>query len=199
MQASFSNSPYKNAEGSYQRCTMNAIPTTSSLLSKSKVPLALICTPYRSLKAGDVRCPRVLLPELTSKQDEVPVVSDCVIARCRRCRTYINPFVTFVEGGNRWKCSMCALANEVPQLFDWNQQANQPADRWARPELNHAVVDFVAPTEYMVRAPQPPVYVFLIDVSYPAIQSGTSWAVLLARFSRFMTYRHGGNGRADPP
>lgn len=67
---------------------------------------------------------------------------------------------------------MCNLSNEVPSLFDWNQQANQPADRWQRAELNHAVVDFVAPTEYMVRPPQPPVYVFLIDVSYAAVHSG---------------------------
>lgn len=67
---------------------------------------------------------------------------------------------------------MCNLSNEVPQLFDWDQQANAPANRWDRAELNEAVVDFIAPTEYMVRPPQPPVYVFLIDVSYTAIHSG---------------------------
>lgn len=68
---------------------------------------------------------------------------------------------------------MCNLSNEVPQLFDWDQQTNQPADRWQRAELNQSVVDFIAPTEYMVRPPQPPVYVFIIDVSYTAIHSGT--------------------------
>ena len=67
---------------------------------------------------------------------------------------------------------MCQLSNEVPQLFDWDQVRNQPGDRWARAELNHAVVEFVAPTEYMVRPPQPAVYIFLIDVSHNAIQSG---------------------------
>ena len=64
------------------------------------------------------------------------------------------------------------MSNEVPQLFDWDQTRNQPGDRWSRAELNHAVVEFVAPTEYMVRPPQPAVYVFLIDVSHAAIQSG---------------------------
>lgn len=34
--------------------TINAVPTTNSLLQKSKLPLALILTPYRSLKPGDV-------------------------------------------------------------------------------------------------------------------------------------------------
>lgn len=67
---------------------------------------------------------------------------------------------------------MCSMSNEVPQLFDWDQARNQPGDRWARAELNHGVVEFVAPTEYMVRPPQPAVYIFLIDVSHNAIQSG---------------------------
>ncbi|GAA5882720.1 hypothetical protein JCM3774_004532 [Rhodotorula dairenensis] len=155
--ASFSQSPTRNADPSYQRSTLNAIPTTNSLLQKSKIPLALILTPYRSLKPGD---------------PEVPVVSDTVIARCRRCRTYINPYVTFIEGGQRWKCCMCNLSNEVPQLFDWDQEKNEPADRYARHELNSSVVEFVAPTEYMVRAPQPPIYVFVMDVSYSAISTG---------------------------
>jgi len=50
---------------------------------------------------------------------------------------------------------MCNLSNEVPQLFDWDQDKNQPADRYARHELNSSVVEFVAPTEYMVRSPSP--------------------------------------------
>jgi protein transport protein SEC24 len=42
----------------------------------------------------------------------VPLVSSPQIIRCRRCRTYINPFVTFIEQGTRWKCNMCYLGNE---------------------------------------------------------------------------------------
>ncbi|KAI0763029.1 protein transporter SEC24 [Trametes elegans] len=152
-----SNSPFANADASYQRCTLNAMPTSHSLLQKCKIPLGLVITPYRSVKEGD---------------EPVPLVTDTVIARCRRCRTYINPYVQFIDGGNRWRCCMCSMSNEVPQLFDWDQVRNQPGDRWARPELNHGVVEFVAPTEYMVRPPQPAVYVFLIDVSHNAIQSG---------------------------
>ena len=64
------------------------------------------------------------------------------------------------------------MTNEVPQLFDWDQVRNQPGDRWARAELNQSCIEFVAPTEYMVRPPQPAVYVFLIDISHTAVQSG---------------------------
>lgn len=96
--ACISPSPYANAEPSYQRCTINAIPTTSSLLNKAKIPLALVLTPYRSLKDGD---------------DAVPVVTDTVIARCRRCRTYINPYVQFIDGGNRCDPSSNSLISSA--------------------------------------------------------------------------------------
>ena len=41
-----------------------------------------------------------------------------------------------------------------------------------RPELVKGSVEFVAPTEYMVRPPMPPLYFFLIDVSISAVRSG---------------------------
>ena len=41
-----------------------------------------------------------------------------------------------------------------------------------RPELTQGSVDFIAPTEYMVRPPMPPTYFFLIDVSFSATKSG---------------------------
>jgi protein transport protein SEC24 len=157
--AAVTQSPHVQPDPSYQRSTLATMPMTQSLLNKSKLPLALVMAPYRSFRESDGDMP-------------VPVVEDSVIARCRRCRAYINPFVTFIEGGNRWKCCMCGLSNEVPQLFDWDQAAGKPADRWARKELNHSVVEFIAPTEYMVRPPQPPIYAFIIDVSQTAVQSG---------------------------
>lgn len=82
-----SQNPSANSHPSYQRCTLNAIPTTSSLLAKSKIPLALVITPYRSVKEGE---------------EQVPLMSDMVIPRCRRCRGYMSPFVQFVDGGNRY-------------------------------------------------------------------------------------------------
>ena len=41
-------------------------------------------------------------------------------------------------------------------------------------------VEFVAPVEYMVRPPQAPVYVFVIDVSYPSVSSGVVHTVCAA-------------------
>lgn len=67
---------------------------------------------------------------------------------------------------------MCNLTNDVPQSFDWDANQRQAIDRYSRPELNCSVMEFVAPQEYMVRPPQPLIYVFLLDVSFAAVSSG---------------------------
>ncbi|RDA93377.1 hypothetical protein CP533_1986 [Ophiocordyceps camponoti-saundersi (nom. inval.)] len=169
---SVTSSPNANCPPRYVRSTLNAVPTTNSLLKKSKLPFALVVQPYGALH---------------DDEDPVPVVQDQIISRCRRCRTYINPFVTFLDHGHRWRCNMCNLSNDVPQAFDWDAAAQQAADRWQRYELNHSVVEFVAPQEYMVRPPQPLVYLFLFDVSYAAASNGllaTSARTILDSLSR---------------
>jgi protein transport protein SEC24 len=150
------------------------VPTTASLLSKTKLPFALVITPHRSVPSDPSPADGATeeTPGLDPSDEPVPIVTDQVIARCRRCRAYINPYVMFIDGGSRWKCIMCNVSNEVPQEYDWDRTTNSQIDRWARPELNRSVVEFVAPTEYMVRPPQPPVYVFLLDVSAAGVQSG---------------------------
>ncbi|CCJ29199.1 unnamed protein product [Pneumocystis jirovecii] len=143
--ASLMQTEKTNCGPEYLRSTLNAIPKNNNLLKKSKLPFALAIRPFIML---------------TDEEENVPLVSDTIIARCRRCRS-----------GHRWKCNLCSMTNDVPSAFSWGQQ-NKQMDQWKRAELTHAVVDFLAPSEYMVRPPQPLVYVFLIDVSYPAIMSG---------------------------
>jgi protein transport protein SEC24 len=103
---------------------------------------------------------------------EVPVINPEMIVRCRRCRSYINPWVEFAEGGSKWTCNLCYLNNEIPTFYDYDTNTNQPVDRLARYELTHSVVEYVAPQEYMVRPPQPTVFLFMFDVSFASVQSG---------------------------
>ncbi|KAJ1663496.1 COPII subunit [Coemansia sp. RSA 1813] len=140
---------------SHKRSTLNAVPKTDKLLKKTKLPFGMIITPFKSQDEGDA-----------------PIPTATEIVRCRRCRTYINPFVLFVEGGRRWKCNLCGLNNDVPLYFDYDSATQMQKDRWRRPDLNHSVIEFIAPAEYMVRPPMPPVYVFIIDVSYASVQLG---------------------------
>ncbi|KAK6464420.1 protein transport protein SEC24 [Scheffersomyces coipomensis] len=146
-----------NASPDYFRSTLNVIPNSSSLLKKSKLPLALIVNPYNALKYED---------------ENVPITSDSTVSRCRRCKGYINPFITLVENGRRWRCNFCNLLNDIPHAFEYDEINGQRKNKFERVELNHAVVEFNAPREYMSKPPQPIVYTFIIDVSVNAIRSG---------------------------
>ena len=45
----------------------------------------------------------------------VPMVDfgNSTIVRCRKCRTYINPFVQWTDGGRRFRCNLCGSLTEV--------------------------------------------------------------------------------------
>ncbi|CAI0437424.1 unnamed protein product [Linum tenue] len=148
-----------NCNPRYLRLTTNAIPNSQSLVSRWHLPL------------GAVVCPLAQAPE----GEEVSVLNfvSSGIIRCRRCRTYVNPFVTFTDSGRKWRCNICALLNDVPgDYFAHLDATGRRVDLDQRPELTKGSVEFVAPTEYMVRPPMPPLYFFLIDVSISSVRSG---------------------------
>lgn len=150
-----------NAPPEYLRSTLNVIPTNHALLKKSKLPLALCIRPFNALREED---------------EPVHVTKDLTIARCRRCRGYINPYVTFPTE-KKWRCNFCGLQNDVPQAYDYDQATQTVLNKFERVELNHSVVEFIAPQEYMSRAPSPLIYFFFIDVSADAIKSGMTSTV----------------------
>lgn len=150
-----------NAAPGYLRSTLNVVPSNHSLLKKSKLPFALCIRPYAALRDED---------------EPVAVALDTVIARCRRCRGYINPYVKFLDL-KKWRCNFCNLLNDVPSVYDYDDSTQQLIDRYSRIELNNAVVEVVAPKEYMARVPPPLVYCFFIDVSAEAVASGMTATV----------------------
>jgi len=146
-----------NCDAKFMRMTVNAIPNSSQLRGQWALPLGIIVHP------------------MAGPADEVPVVApdSAGIVRCRRCRTYINPFVQWTDGGRRFRCNVCNMINEVPVEYFCTLDSNgKRRDADERPELAKGSTEYVAPAEYMVRAPMPPVFFFVIDVSYLAVQSG---------------------------
>ena len=134
--------------------SLNTIPSSSSLLSKLKVPFGLIIQPFKNL------------------EDEVPVITP-PIPRCKVCRTYVNPYVQLNDGARRWKCNICARLNDMPADYFYGEDGKRvPFNVDSRPELNSALVEYIAPTEYTTRPPQAAVYLYLLDVSVGAVQSG---------------------------
>ncbi|XP_048190039.1 protein transport protein Sec24A isoform X3 [Perognathus longimembris pacificus] len=134
------------------RCTLTSIPQTQALLNKAKLPLGLLLHPFKDLV-------------------QLPVVTSNTIVRCRSCRTYINPFVSFLDQ-RRWKCNLCYRVNDVPEEFMYNPLTRVYGEPHRRPEVQNATIEFMAPSEYMLRPPQPPVYLFAFDVSHNAVETG---------------------------
>ncbi|XP_041363025.1 protein transport protein Sec24A-like isoform X2 [Gigantopelta aegis] len=134
------------------RCTLRCIPQTASLLSKSRLPLGILIHPFKDLS-------------------QLPVIQSSVIVRCRSCRTYINPFVNFLDQ-RRWKCNLCYRVNELPEEFSFDPVSKTYGDPQRRPEVRSSTIEFIAPSEYMLRPPQPAVYLFLLDVSFNAVETG---------------------------
>ena len=135
-------------------CTTNVVPASSNLLSKLKIPFGLVIQPFKNLG------------------DEIPIVSP-PIPRCKVCRTYVNPYAQLNDGGRRWKCNICSRLNDMPADYFYGEDGRRiPFDVSSRPELNSALIEYLAPSEYTTRPPQAAMYLYLIDVSYNAVQSG---------------------------
>ncbi|XP_046771921.1 protein transport protein Sec24B isoform X1 [Gallus gallus] len=134
------------------RCTLTNIPQTQALLNKAKLPLGLLLHPFRDLT-------------------QLPVITSSTIVRCRSCRTYINPFVSFIDQ-RRWKCNLCYRVNDVPEEFMYNPLTRSYGEPHKRPEVQNSTVEFIASSDYMLRPPQPAVYLFVLDVSHNAVDAG---------------------------
>ncbi|XP_031654303.1 protein transport protein Sec24B-like isoform X2 [Oncorhynchus kisutch] len=134
------------------RCTLTNIPQTQALLNKARLPLGLLLHPFRDLA-------------------QLPVITSNTIVRCRSCRTYINPFVSFLDQ-RRWKCNLCYRVNDVPDEFMYNPVTRSYGEPHKRPEVQNSTVEFIASSDYMLRPPQPAVYLFVLDVSHNAVEGG---------------------------
>jgi len=154
-----------NCSPRYMRSSLYNIPASSDLQMQSYLPLGLLVQPMAEPGLGEAPIPLVDLGAIG------PI-------RCGRCRAYINAFNTFVKGGAYYVCALCTAVNDVPQpYFNPLDPTGRRIDAFQRPELCRGSYEVVATDEYIKRPPMPPVWVFVVDVSAPAIGSGLPLAV----------------------
>lgn len=149
-----------NASPKIARLTVNNIPSTSDAMNTTALPLALILQPLAAPQEGE---------------QPVPVLDfgEAGPPRCRRCRTYVNPFMIFKSGGNKLVCNMCSFANDVPpEYFAPTDPSGIRVDRTQRPELMLGTVEFTVPKEYWSKLPVGLRYLFCIDTSQQSIDRG---------------------------
>ncbi|KAJ1648390.1 COPII coat Sec23p-Sfb3p heterodimer component [Coemansia asiatica] len=149
-----------NSNPRFMRLTMNNIPNTAELLKVSHLPLGLVVQPLADLAPSEEPI------KLIDFGEEGPI-------RCLRCKTYINPYMTFINGGKHFVCNMCRHENPVPEDYFCNlDMMGRRLDREMRPELRNGTVEFVATKDFIAREPVPASFVFAIDVTWNAVQSG---------------------------
>ncbi|KAJ1937950.1 COPII coat Sec23p-Sfb3p heterodimer component, partial [Kickxella alabastrina] len=149
-----------NSNPRFVRLTMNNIPKTAELLKSSHLPMGMIVQPLADLAPSEDPV------KLIDFGEEGPI-------RCLRCKTYINPHMVFINGGKSFVCNMCRHENDVPDDYFCNlDMMGRRLDREMRPELRNGTVEFVATKDFITRAPTPASFVFAIDVTWNAVQSG---------------------------
>lgn len=149
-----------NSSPKYTRLTLNNIPATSDGLQATGLPLGLLLQPLAPVQAGEA---------------DVPVLDfgDVGPPRCRRCRAYVNPFMMFRSGGNKFVCNLCTHPNETPsEYFCATSPQGVRVDRDQRPELHRGTVEFVVPKEYWTKEPVGMRWLFLIDVTQESYNKG---------------------------
>jgi len=73
----------------------------------------------------------------------------------------------------KWICNFCGdLNNTESYYYSATNKSGVRQDIDQRSELSCGTVDFIASGEYMSRPPMPPTFLFILDVSKPAVDSG---------------------------
>lgn len=148
------------------RPTLNHVPANKEVLKQCGLPLAAIVCPLAELQEDELPIPLV---------DFGPTGP----LRCNRCRAYVNSFTKFTQGGRKFVCNICLLHNETPRDYYCSVDQNgRRRDVQERAELCRGSVDYVVPAAYMVRPPQEPIFVFVLDVSLFSFQSTLAHATL---------------------
>ncbi|XP_050566502.1 protein transport protein Sec24D-like isoform X2 [Cygnus atratus] len=151
-----------HASPRYIRCTTYCFPSSSDMAKQAHIPLAAVIQPF------------ALVP-----QNETPLYvvnhGETGPIRCNRCKAYMCPFMQFIEGGRRYQCGFCNCVNDVPPFFFQHlDHIGRRVDHYERPELSMGSYEYVATLDYCRnnKPPNPPAYIFMIDVSYRNINSG---------------------------
>ena len=155
-----------NSPAHFVRPSVNRLPNSKSVLAKTRVPTGIVFQP--------------MAPSPTPVPT-VDFLQNGSVIRCKRCRTYVNPFVQWEASGRRWICNVCGFSTETPTPYFCALDAKgKRADRFERPELCCGSVEFLAPAEYMSRPPQAPCFMFLLEVTAAAVSSGVLEASVTA-------------------
>ncbi|KAL6120909.1 hypothetical protein NUSPORA_02276 [Nucleospora cyclopteri] len=149
------------------RCSYNFLPTDQSKVRNSVVPISFT---------------------VEFDKRAVALAKDDLI-RCSKCSGYLNVFCEIVAPGVKWKCNLCKTINDAQLPFQYAENAsrisrgNEQIDVFNRENFTHSflqenIYEVEAPESFVVRTPDAPVLIFLIEVSIEAKRNNLLESVL---------------------
>jgi len=139
------------------------------LPSASPDPFRLSSAASAASIDGDApRWDRFYRSSISDMGPPLPVIrpSAAGVIRCKDCKAYVSGYSAFIDQGRLWKCIICGVDNPTPSSwFSPLDAAGRRTDWGERAELYSASYELLAPKDYSVRPPVPPLVCACIDVS----------------------------------
>ena len=150
-----------NCSSEYISTTTNIFPSNVDTLNKLSLPISISLCPMKNTGI------------------EIPYINYCDnnIPRCtnRNCRAYLNPFVKFIDGGEKWICNICGQINNTDAYYYSDVDKNGiRLDKNEKPELCCGSYEFFANKSYWKKGKNPTeaLYFFIFETSNGGIDNG---------------------------
>ena len=152
-----------NSSQNYISCSSEIFPSDEPTLSQLGIPITLSLSPISHNESEDS------IPLINYGSNEIP--------RCKNkdCEAFLNPFVKFIESGEKWICNFCDKENDTEDYYFCDFDKNgERLDIDTKPELSCGSYEFVAKKSYYKKnkSPTRALFMFLLETSMSAINSG---------------------------
>ena len=150
-----------NCSSYYISPISNIFPLDVKTYNQILMPLAISLNPLYDTGIN--------LPLIDYGEKEIP---RCTYENCRR---YLNPFVKFIENGERWICNFCGKINKTEEYYYSNLEQNGIRSNInEKPELTNGSYEFVANKNFyrFKKFSTKAQFIFIFETSLGAIDSG---------------------------
>ncbi len=165
----YSQIKHLNCDPNFLCATSEVFPASLNTLKDSHFPVGLSISPFSS------SIPSSQIPIIRYGKEDIP--------RCpnNKCRAYLNPFVKFIERGDKWICNFCGQTNLTEAFYYTRADENGiREDQNTKTELCCGTYEFETNDKYWKkgRLPNQALYIFLIETSSSSVQSGYLGAII---------------------
>ena len=150
-----------NCSSEYISTSTNIFPSNIETLNKLSLPISISLCPMKNTGME--------IPFINYDNKNIP--------RCpnRNCRAYLNPFVKFIDGGEKWICNICGQINNTEDYYFCDVDKNgKRTDINEKPELCCGSYEFFANKSYWKKGKNPTeaMFFFIFETSNGAIDNG---------------------------